>query len=147
MKPSRTAAATLAALVMAAASWGAAAADGHGIWRCGNTYTDRPCEHGRLIGADDARDAIRKRDADDSARDARAAADRMERDRLRLEAAGARNRAVLLDDVRRPAADARIPGKARAKTHKARQEVLYADPQAAAEQKSKKKSKKKPSGE
>jgi hypothetical protein len=63
----------------------------------------------------------------------------MERDRLRLEAAGARNRAVLLDDVRRPAADVRIPRKARAKRHKARKEMLYVDPQAAAEQKSKKK--------
>jgi hypothetical protein len=68
-------------------------------WRCGNTYTDQPCKGGRSIDNDDARAPEQKREADATAREARALADRMERDRLRQEAAASRTaRAVLIED-------------------------------------------------
>ncbi len=88
-----------AALLMAACiPWSAVAAEGGGTWRCGNTYTDQPCQNGRRIEVDAAGDASQKRAADDTTRDAHAAANRMEGDRRRVEATGARNRPSLIDN-------------------------------------------------
>ena len=103
MKTPRT---TIVIVAMAVcASWtvqAAAGASASAAWRCGNAYTDRPCPEGKEIALDDARDAARKREADSSIRDAQAAGDRLERERLRQEKAQAGRQATLIDS--RPAA-------------------------------------------
>jgi hypothetical protein len=75
-----------------------AAHAGTETWRCGNTYTDQPCQGGKAIALDDARDAAQKREADRVAREARAAADRLEGERVRLESAQARRAPTLIDN-------------------------------------------------
>jgi hypothetical protein len=133
-----------AALLMATcAPW--SAAESSGTWRCGNTYTDQPCEGGRLIDVDDTRDAGQKRDADDTIRDAHAAAHRMEGDRRRLEAAGAGTRPVLIDNASRNEVERPMTsGKDSAATHrKGKREVLHASMPAAADAAPKKKRSKK----
>ncbi|WP_431273926.1 hypothetical protein ACQ858_17680 [Variovorax ureilyticus] len=133
--------------------WSAVAADGGGTWRCGNTYTDQPCKGGRLIDVDDRRDARQKRDADDIVRDAHTAASRMEDDRRRLEATGARNQPVVIDNAPRNDVDRQMTsGKDSAATlRKGRKEVLYASTQtgdsAAPKRKKSKKAEKKKSGD
>ncbi|OUM01801.1 hypothetical protein [Variovorax sp. JS1663] len=93
---------TLAAPAIAACLlWAPAIAGSATTWRCGSTYSDRPCEGGKALALDDAREATLKRDADRTTREAQAAGDRMERERLRLEKAQA-NRPTLIDS--RPAA-------------------------------------------
>ncbi|SCK39618.1 hypothetical protein VAR608DRAFT_3715 [Variovorax sp. HW608] len=136
-----------AALLMATYSpWSAVAAEGGGIWRCGNTYTDQPCKGGRLIDVDDTRDARQKRDADDTIRDAHTAAHRMEGDRRRLEAAGAGNRPAVIDNAPRNM----TPGRDSA-PRKGKKEVLYASMQtgqdAVPKKKKSKKAEKKNSGD
>jgi len=75
-----------------------AAHAGAETWRCGNTYTDQPCKDGRIVDLEDARDATQRREADGTTREARAAADRLERERVRLESAQARRAATLIDN-------------------------------------------------
>jgi len=75
-----------------------AAHAGAETWRCGNTYTDQPCKDGKVIDLDDARDATQKREADSATREARAAAERLERERVRQEAVQARRAATLIDN-------------------------------------------------
>ncbi|MDL9999828.1 hypothetical protein QTI24_14505 [Variovorax sp. J22P240] len=107
MKLSHTRIATRSAVFLAGAclQWAAFATDGsNGTWRCGNTYTDQPCQGGRALDLDDPRNSNQKRDADQTTRDARAAADRLERDRLRLESTSARRQASLIDNQPKPAA-------------------------------------------
>ncbi|MGJ7508320.1 hypothetical protein [Variovorax sp. GT1P44] len=90
-------------LAGACLQWAALAADGvNGTWRCGNTYTDQPCQGGKALDIEDTRDAAQKRAADQTTRDAQAAADRLERDRLRLESTSAR--ASLIDNKPRSTA-------------------------------------------
>jgi hypothetical protein len=68
-------------------------------WRCGNTYTDQPCKGGRAVDSDDTRAPDQRREADAATREARAAAERLERDRIREEAVAAKTgRAVLIED-------------------------------------------------
>lgn len=148
-----TIAARCAALLMATCiPWSAAAGDS-GTWRCGNAYTDQPCKGGRLVEVDDARDARQKRDADDTIRDAHTAANRMEGDRRRLEATGARNRPVIIDNAPRNDVDRQmVSGKDSAATlRKGRKEVLYTSMQtgddAAPKRKKSKKAEKKKSGD
>ena len=94
----------IAILAMAAcALWASPAAEaGTAAWRCGNTYSDRPCPDGKPLALDDARDADQKRDADRKTREALAAGDRLERERLRQEKAQAGRQPTLIDS--RPAA-------------------------------------------
>jgi hypothetical protein len=94
----------IAILAMAAcALWApTAAASGPAAWRCGNTYSDRPCPDGKPLALDDARDAAQKRDADRTIREAQSAGDRLERERLRQEKAQAGRQPTLIDS--RPAA-------------------------------------------
>src|SRR5690349_8309298 len=100
-----------AALLMAASiPRVAVAADGGGTWRCGNTYTDQPCMGGRLVEVDDVRDAGQKRQSDDTIRDAQAAANRMEGDRRKLEATGARSRPILISNGPEQASSERKSG-------------------------------------
>ncbi|MBO9648348.1 MAG: hypothetical protein J7605_07530 [Variovorax sp.] len=132
--------------------WSTFAADGGSTWRCGNTYTDRPCKSGRLVEVDDARDADQKREADDTIRNAHAAANRMEGDRRRLEATGARNRPILISNSPAEASSERKSGTSKdapAKLRKGKKEVLYTSMQAgqdAGEPKKKSKKSKKKSG-
>ncbi len=65
----------------------AQAQDASGAWRCGNTYTDKPCTGGKALALDAAPSADQAREAERSTQRTQAAADRMERDRLRLERA------------------------------------------------------------
>jgi hypothetical protein len=83
------------------AAWAGEGAEvGKGIWRCGNTYTDRPC-HGKPLDVDDARTEAQRQAADEATRNARASAERMERERLRLEAAAARHGPMVIDNAPR----------------------------------------------
>lgn len=66
-------------------STGALAQSGTTAWRCGNAYTDQPCEGGKAVRANDSRSAQDRRDADAGTRNARTQADQMERSRLSLE--------------------------------------------------------------
>jgi len=50
------------------------------------------------VNLEDARDADQRREADRSTRDARSAADRLERNRLRLESVSAHRQASLIDN-------------------------------------------------
>lgn len=56
-----------------------------GAWRCGNSYTDRPCTGGKALALDAGPSAEQVREAQRSTRRTEAAADRMERERLRRE--------------------------------------------------------------
>ena len=56
-----------------------------GAWRCGSTYTDRPCAGGKALAFDAGPSADQVREAERSTRSTEAAADRMERERLRRE--------------------------------------------------------------
>jgi len=64
-----------------------AAAQGANTWRCGNTYSDQPCEGGRTVKVDDRRSDENRRAADAGTRGVQTQADRMERNRLSLEKA------------------------------------------------------------
>ena len=115
------------------------AAAGAATWRCGNTYSDQPCEGGKALAVDDVRDAAQKRDADRTTRDAQAAGERMERERQRLEKAQA-SRPTLIDS--RPAAPRPAPaaeGKSKGKKGKKEPEYFSAhDPVATAKKKAEK---------
>ena len=95
--------ATQGSLLLAGAClhWVAAAQGPSGIWRCGSTYTDRPCNTGPALELDDTRSAVQKREADQATRALRAEARRMERERLRLEAAQGPGQATLIDNAPR----------------------------------------------
>ena len=65
----------------------AQAQEAPGAWRCGNSYSDRPCTGGKALALDGAPSADQAREAERHTQRTQAAADRMERDRLRLEKA------------------------------------------------------------
>lgn len=84
-----------------AASVATAAAPSAGTWRCGNAYSDHPCEGGRRVETDDRRSAEARRDADDTTLRMQRQADAMARERERLEhSAAARGNATLIADPR-----------------------------------------------
>lgn len=106
-----------------------------GIWRCGNnSYSQTPCEGGQSIDVEAAPNAQRRREAEDGTRRDRAAADRMERERLQLEAQQARQRAVVIGEPSREKPGNARPSTARqsAKTKKPEKPdaftASYADP-------------------
>lgn len=68
-------------------STGASAQEGSQTWRCGNTYSDRPCEGGKTVKVEDHRSDEDRRSADAGTRSARSNADQLERSRLSLEKA------------------------------------------------------------
>jgi hypothetical protein len=132
--------ATRGSLLLAGAClhWAAAAQASNGIWRCGNTYTDQPCEAGRALPLDEAPGATRKREADQATREARAEAERMERERLRLEAAQGPGQATLIDNAprtRATAPEARDPSMKKGKPRKDPQYLSPRDPSAAPKKK------------
>ena len=95
---------------------GAAAQGPSAAWRCGNTYSDRPCEGGRAVAAVDAPSAERMREADSSTRQLQAEAQRMERERLRIEKAQARRSGLV--HLPRPTNAVTPPEPAPSKAHK-----------------------------
>lgn len=56
-------------------------------WRCGNAYSDRPCEDGKTVKVEDNRSDQDRRSADAGTRSARTQADQLERSRLSQEKA------------------------------------------------------------
>ncbi|MGR4869419.1 hypothetical protein ACIPRI_11185 [Variovorax sp. LARHSF232] len=84
------------AAAAAAAVAQALAAPATTIWRCGNSYSDTPCEGARPIEADAPPSAERRRQADEGTRRDMEAANRMQRERLRLEAEHSRRGAVVI---------------------------------------------------
>lgn len=111
---------------------------GTAAWRCGNTYSDQPCPDGKPLALGDIRDARQKREADNSTRDAQAAGDRLERERLRQEKAQAGRHATLIDS--RPSAPKADTGGAK-KKKKGKKEPDYFsahDPVASAKKKAEK---------
>jgi hypothetical protein len=73
-------------LVACGTFWMPAAAQGRSeTYRCGNTYTDRPCEGGKQLAVDDARTEADRRSADAATRRAEQRADQLERIRLSQE--------------------------------------------------------------
>lgn len=109
--------------------WAAQAQGVSGVWRCGDTYTDQPCNAGRALPLDEAPSTARKREADRATREARAEAQRMERDRLRLEAAQGPGQAALIDNAPRAREAAPEPRDTAMKKGKARKDPQYLSPQ------------------
>ncbi|AGU51587.1 hypothetical protein VAPA_1c45180 [Variovorax paradoxus B4] len=73
-------------LVACGTFWMPAVAQGRSeTYRCGNTYTDRPCEGGKQLAVDDAPTEADRRAADAATRRAEARADQLERIRLSQE--------------------------------------------------------------
>ncbi|MDM0032768.1 hypothetical protein QTI33_11585 [Variovorax sp. J22P271] len=108
--------------------WAATAQSASGIWRCGNTYTDRPCHDGQTLPLDEAPGADRQREADQATRQARAEAQRMERERLRLEAAQGPGQATLIDNAPRARAAAPEHRESSMKKGKPRKDPQYLSP-------------------
>ena len=81
-EPSRT----LAIFSMAiCAHLAGAATAGAQTWRCGNTYTDQPCQGGKAVDVDDSRSEADRRASDAATRRAAVQSTQMERTRLKLE--------------------------------------------------------------
>lgn len=55
------------------------------VYRCGDSYSQSPCEGARTLQLDDARSPAQKAESDDVARRSQQAADALEADRLRSE--------------------------------------------------------------
>lgn len=55
------------------------------VYRCGDSYSQSPCEGARTLQLDDARSPAQKADSDDVARRSQQAADALEADRVRSE--------------------------------------------------------------
>lgn len=131
---------TIAILAMAAcALWAPPAATaGPAAWRCGNTYSDQPCPDGKPLALGDTRDAEQKRQADNSTREAKAAGDRLERERLLQEKAQAGRHATLIDS--RPAAPKADPDGAKKKKKGKKEPAHFSahDPVATAKKKAEK---------
>jgi hypothetical protein len=81
-----------------------------GVYRCGDSYSQKPCPGGTLVPADDARsDSQRKQTRDAAQRDGKAA-DAMEKARLKEEAKPVQ--AYLPPPPSEPAAEEKKPGAA-----------------------------------
>jgi len=75
-------------LIAACAYSSSVAAQGSAkTWRCGSTYSDRPCEGGKTVKVDDHRSDADRRAAEAGAKSNGAQADNLERSRLSLEKA------------------------------------------------------------
>lgn len=72
-------------LLACVAGWSIPAA-GQPVWRCGDTYSQKPCPGGRQVQAEDARDAGQRAQTSGAARRDAKLADEMEKTRLKEEA-------------------------------------------------------------
>jgi len=108
------------------------------IWRCGNSYSDRPCGGGRAVEASDARSPDQQRDARRGAQDNAVAAKELERQRLR--ALAAQPAAVLIGAPSvSPAKPARTDQKAKKAKREESERFVARDPLATPKKKSSKK--------
>ena len=84
------------------ASFGASAATASAnTWRCGNAYSDQPCEGGRRIDTADPRSAENQRAAEAATQRIERRADAMARERMQLEnSAEGRGRVTVIADPR-----------------------------------------------
>ena len=64
-------------------------AAGQTVWRCGDTYSQKPCPGGRQVQAEDSRDAGQRAQTSSAARRDAKLADEMEKARLKEEAKAA----------------------------------------------------------
>ena len=105
-KPSRT----LAVFSMAVcAHLSGAATAGTQTWRCGNTYTEQPCQGGKAVDVDDSRSEADRRASDAATRRAALQSTQMERTRLKLEQdASERDRRAAAEARRHALAERRI---------------------------------------
>lgn len=83
----RHAAVALFLIAACAGSTGVIAQNAAQTWRCGSTYSDRPCEGGKPVKVEDPRSDQDRRAADAGARNAQTQADHLERSRLSQEKA------------------------------------------------------------
>jgi hypothetical protein len=74
---------TLAGLTLAL---GCAAAGAQGVWRCGDTYSQKPCPGGASVATEDPRSAIQRTQATEGAQRDAKTAEAMEKARLKEEA-------------------------------------------------------------
>lgn len=81
---------TLSHLVAPALLLLAATAQGQTVYRCGNSYSQQPCPGGTTVEASDARTPEQRRAQQADAQQQRRVADRLEKERLKEEAAAAR---------------------------------------------------------
>lgn len=75
-------------LLACVAGWSIPAA-GQTVWRCGDTYSQKPCPGGKAVEAEDARDAGQRAQTSSAARRDAKLADEMEKARLKEEAKAA----------------------------------------------------------
>lgn len=75
-----------AAFLCAALAGWLPAAGAQAIYRCGDSYSQKPCPGGKLVEADDARSAGQKAQTDQAVRRDAKAADALEKARLKEEA-------------------------------------------------------------
>jgi hypothetical protein len=75
-----------AALMCLAALGSTAPAAAQNIYRCGSTYSQQPCEGGKLVAASDSRSAGQKAQTDQAAQRDAKSAETMEKARLKEEA-------------------------------------------------------------
>ena len=136
-----TAGIAIAAIAFHALCAAPAATAGTTAWRCGNTYTDQPCPGGQALSVDDSRDAAQKREADRAIREAQAAGERLERERVREEKAQAGRAPTLIDNkpVPRPGAESTAKKK---KGKKEPEHFSAHDPVTTAKKKAEKKAEK-----
>jgi hypothetical protein len=76
---------TIALLCSALAGWMHPAA-AQAIYRCGDSYSQKPCPGGKVVEADDARSASQKSQTDQAVRRDAKAADALEKERMKQEA-------------------------------------------------------------
>ncbi|WP_369630044.1 MULTISPECIES: hypothetical protein [unclassified Variovorax] len=76
-KTAGTAAIAIFSIALSAASMGASAQ----TWRCGNTYSDQPCEGGRTVKVDDQRSDADRKASEDATRRNEHSAGRLARHR------------------------------------------------------------------
>ena len=62
------------------------------VYRCDNSYSDKPCPDAKTVDVSDKRSASQKMDADKLTRHEQQAAQKLEKERLQAEAASQRNR-------------------------------------------------------
>ena len=117
----------LVVLVLGAPSRVAAQAAGDAVYRCGNSYSSKPCPGGAAVDATDTRSPAQQREASAAAQRDAALARQMQADRLATERAAPKGGAANVG----PAA-AKPPAKAASKPHKSGKVKKRAVPPAAA---------------
>ena len=85
------------------------------VYRCNDSYSDKPCPGAATVDVNDKRSAAQKQEADKSTRHDQQAAQKLEKERLQQEAANHRNTAAVT-----PVAPGQAASKDSKKIHKVR---------------------------